>query len=83
VYEFTEFLHHGLGFTTNVASSSFYALTGLHGVHVAVGVIMLLATVGMSFRRRIQPEAVEVVGLYWHFVDIVWVLIFTIIYLIP
>jgi heme/copper-type cytochrome/quinol oxidase subunit 3 len=83
VYEFSEFLHVGLGFTTNVASSSFYALTGLHGVHVLVGVIMLLVTVALSFRRRIHPEAVEVVGLYWHFVDIVWVLIFTIIYLIP
>ena len=83
VYEFTEFVHEGLGFTTNVASSSFYALTGLHGVHVAVGVLMLLVTVALSFRRRINPESVEVVGLYWHFVDIVWVLIFTIIYLIP
>ena len=83
VYEFTEFVHEGLGFTTNVASSSFYALTGLHGVHVAVGVIMLLVTVALSFRRRLHPESIEVVGLYWHFVDIVWVLIFTIIYLIP
>jgi heme/copper-type cytochrome/quinol oxidase subunit 3 len=83
VYEFTEFMHHGLGFTTNVATSSFYALTGLHGAHVAIGVIMLLVTVALSFRRRIHPETVEVVGLYWHFVDIVWVLIFTIVYLIP
>ena len=79
VYEFSEFVHVGLGFTTNVATSSFYALPGLHGVHVAIGVIMLLVTVALSFRRRIHPEAVEVVGLYWHFVDIVWVLIFTII----
>lgn len=83
VYEFTEFLHHGLGFTTNVASSAFFALTGLHGVHVAVGVIMLLSTIALSFRRKMHAEAVEVVGLYWHFVDIVWVLIFTIVYLIP
>jgi heme/copper-type cytochrome/quinol oxidase subunit 3 len=83
VYEFTEFVHHGLGFTSNVASSSFYALTGLHGTHVAIGVVMLLVTAALSFRRNIKPEAVEVVGLYWHFVDIVWVLIFTIVYLIP
>jgi heme/copper-type cytochrome/quinol oxidase subunit 3 len=83
VYEFTEFVHHGLGFTTNVATSSFYALTGLHGAHVAIGVLMLMVTVMLSFRRRIHPETVEVVGLYWHFVDIVWVLIFTIVYLIP
>ncbi|MDQ2679386.1 MAG: cytochrome c oxidase subunit 3 [Actinomycetota bacterium] len=83
VYEFTEFVHHGLGFTTNVASSSFFALTGLHGVHVAIGVIMLASLIALSFRRKLHAEAVEVVGLYWHFVDIVWVLIFTIVYLIP
>ena len=83
-YEFTIFVtNDGLGFTTNVASSAFFALTGLHGVHVLVGVIMLLSVVALSFRRNMHAEAVEVVGLYWHFVDIVWVLIFTVVYLIP
>ena len=82
-YEFTEFVHKGMGFTTNVASSSFFALTGLHGAHVLIGVIMLLSVVALSFRRNMHAEAVEVVGLYWHFVDIVWVLIFTVVYLIP
>ena len=56
------------------------------GVHVSVGVIMLLATTGMSLKNRIpgdKPEVVELVGLYWHFVDIVWILIFTLVYLIP
>jgi heme/copper-type cytochrome/quinol oxidase subunit 3 len=83
-YEFTIFVvDDGLGFTTNVASSAFFALTGLHGVHVLVGVIMLLTMVWISFRRKMHAEAVEVVGLYWHFVDIVWVVIFTVVYLIP
>ncbi|MFN7149470.1 MAG: heme-copper oxidase subunit III [Microthrixaceae bacterium] len=83
-YEFTIFVvDDGLGFTTNVASSAFFALTGLHGVHVLVGVIMLLSVVALSYRRKMHAEAVEVVGLYWHFVDIVWVLIFTVVYLIP
>jgi len=83
-YEFTIFVvDDGLGFTTNVATSAFYALTGLHGAHVLIGVIMLLSVVLLSFRRKMHAEAVEVVGLYWHFVDIVWVLIFTIVYLIP
>ncbi len=83
-YEFTMFVtQDGLGFTTNVASSAFFALTGLHGVHVLVGVIMLLSLVALSIRRNMHAEAVEVVGLYWHFVDIVWVLIFTVVYLIP
>jgi cytochrome c oxidase subunit 3/cytochrome o ubiquinol oxidase subunit 3 len=86
VYEFTTFYREGLGFTTSLFSSSFYTLTGFHGAHVTVGVIMLLATVGMIMRQRIpgdKAEVVELVGLYWHFVDIVWILIFTLVYLIP
>ena len=86
VYEFTTFYREGLGFTTSLFSSSFYSLTGFHGVHVSVGVIMLLATTGMIRKNRIpgdKPEVVELVGLYWHFVDIVWILIFTLVYLIP
>jgi cytochrome c oxidase subunit 3/cytochrome o ubiquinol oxidase subunit 3 len=86
VYEFTTFYREGLGFTTSLFSSSFYTLTGFHGVHVSVGVIILLATTGMIRKNRIpgdKPEVVELVGLYWHFVDIVWILIFTLVYLIP
>ncbi|MGB3411902.1 MAG: heme-copper oxidase subunit III [Microthrixaceae bacterium] len=83
-YEFSKFVtKDDLGFTANVGASAFYALTGLHGIHVAIGVIMLLVILGLTFSRRIKPESVEVVGLYWHFVDIVWVVIFTIVYLIP
>jgi len=86
VYEFTAFYREGLGYTTSLFSSSFYTLTGFHGVHVSVGVIMLLASVGMIMKNRIpgdKAEVVEMVGLYWHFVDIVWILIFTLVYLIP
>jgi cytochrome c oxidase subunit 3/cytochrome o ubiquinol oxidase subunit 3 len=86
IYEFTTFYREGLGFTTSLFSSSFYTLTGFHGVHVTVGVIMLLAVVGMVLKNRIpgdKAEVVELVGLYWHFVDVVWILIFTLVYLIP
>jgi len=86
VYEFTSFYREGLGFTTSLFSSSFYTLTGFHGVHVTVGIIMLLAVAGMIGRNRIvgdRSEVVELVGLYWHFVDIVWIVIFTLVYLIP
>jgi cytochrome c oxidase subunit 3/cytochrome o ubiquinol oxidase subunit 3 len=86
VYEFTSFYNEGLGFTTSLFSSSFYTLTGFHGVHVSVGVIMLLATVGIINRNKVpgdKAEVVELVGLYWHFVDIVWIIIFTLVYLIP
>jgi heme/copper-type cytochrome/quinol oxidase subunit 3 len=86
VYEFTTFYREGLGYTTNIFSSAFYTLTGFHGVHVTVGIIMLLTLLVMSLRGNLGPEraeAVEVVGLYWHFVDIVWIVIFTVVYLIP
>ena len=68
------------------SASSFYTLTGFHGVHVTVGIIMLLSLVVMSSAGRIagdKAEVVEIVGLYWHFVDIVWIVIFTLVYLIP
>jgi cytochrome c oxidase subunit 3/cytochrome o ubiquinol oxidase subunit 3 len=86
VYEFTAFYREGLGFTTSLFGSSFYTLTGFHGVHVTVGIIMLMALVGMISRNRIpgnKAESVELVGLYWHFVDVVWIVIFTLVYLIP
>jgi cytochrome c oxidase subunit 3/cytochrome o ubiquinol oxidase subunit 3 len=86
IYEFTAFYREGLGFTTSLFSSSFYTLTGFHGVHVTVGVIMLLATTGIIKRNRAtgdKAESVELVGLYWHFVDVVWIVIFTLVYLIP
>lgn len=86
VYEFTAFYQEGIGFTTSLFSSSFFTLTGFHGVHVSIGVLMLLALTAMITRNRVagdKAEAVELVGLYWHFVDVVWVVIFTLVYLIP
>jgi heme/copper-type cytochrome/quinol oxidase subunit 3 len=85
IYEFTAFYREGLGYTTNLQSSAFYTLTGFHGVHVTVGIVILLSLVVMSVRGRLPPERAEVVeiaGLYWHFVDVVWIVIFTIVYLI-
>jgi heme/copper-type cytochrome/quinol oxidase subunit 3 len=86
VYEFTTFYREGLGYTTNIFGSAFYTLTGFHGAHVTVGIIMLMSLLVMSLRGNLGPEraeTVEVVGLYWHFVDIVWIIIFTVVYLIP
>ena len=86
VYEFTTFYREGLGYTESLFASSFYTLTGFHGVHVSVGIIMLMATMGMIAKNKIsgdKAEAVEMVGLYWHFVDVVWIIIFTLVYLIP
>ena len=86
VYEFTAFVKEGLGYTTNIFGSAFYTLTGFHGVHVTIGIVMLMSLFVLSVRGRLsaeRSEAVEIVGLYWHFVDIVWILVFTIVYLIP
>jgi cytochrome c oxidase subunit 3/cytochrome o ubiquinol oxidase subunit 3 len=86
VYEFTVFYDEGLSITTNLFGTTFYVLTGFHGAHVTVGILMLLSLVGFSAADRLPDDAafpVEMVGLYWHFVDIVWIIIFTVVYLIP
>ena len=85
IYEFTSFVHEGLTIHTNLFGSSFFVMTGFHGVHVTLGIVMLLTLWGMSMRGQLGPEkaeTVEIAGLYWHFVDIVWIAIFTIVYLI-
>ena len=86
VYEFTVFAHEGLSLSSSVAATSFFVLTGFHGMHVTVGILWLLCLVGMSMRGQIPVQRaldVEIAGLYWHFVDVVWIVIFTIVYLVP
>ncbi|HLI51562.1 MAG TPA: heme-copper oxidase subunit III [Thermomicrobiaceae bacterium] len=85
-FEFSDFYHKGLTLKSNLFGSSFFVLTGFHGTHVGIGIIWLLSLVVMSFRGDItkeNAEKVEIAGLYWHFVDIVWIIIFTFVYLIP
>ena len=86
VYEFSHFVHVGLTIQQNVFGSSFFVLTGFHGTHVAIGVIMLLSLWGISRRQGSLSERhglnLELVGLYWHFVDIIWIVIFTVVYLL-
>ena len=86
IYEFTEFYRKGLSLSTNVFGSSFFVLTGIHGAHVTVGIIWLLSLWGLSMQGKLgvqHSEKVEIAGLYWHFVDVVWIVIFTVVYLIP
>ena len=85
VYEFTHFVHEGLTLRTNLFGGSFFLLTGTHGAHVTVGVIWLLSLFFMAQRGRLtqaSAETVEIAGLYWHFVDVVWIVLFTLIYLL-
>lgn len=84
-YEFTHFYHEGLSLQSSLFGSSFFILTGFHGAHVTVGVLWLLILWMDAFRGRLGAHNAlkfEVAGLYWHFVDIVWIAIFTLVYLI-
>ena len=84
-FEFTSFVHEGLTIRTNLFGSSFFTLTGFHGAHVTVGVIWLLTLLAIDYRRGLGPTDainVDLAALYWHFVDVVWIVIFTLVYLI-
>ena len=84
-YEWTHLIHNGLTIQTSLIGATFYILTGFHGCHVLAGVIYL----SCIFIRGAQGvytsghnSPVEIVGLYWHFVDLIWILVFTFVYLI-
>jgi cytochrome c oxidase subunit 3 len=84
-YEFTSFVHEGLSIRTNLFGSSFFTLTGFHGAHVTAGVLWLLTLLAIDYRRGLGPKDainVDLAALYWHFVDVVWIAIFTLVYLI-
>ena len=84
-FEFTEFYDNGLSLKANLFGSSFFVLTGFHGAHVAGGVLILMSLYIRSLQggiRKGDSLAIELAGLYWHFVDIVWIVIFTLVYLI-
>jgi cytochrome c oxidase subunit 3/cytochrome o ubiquinol oxidase subunit 3 len=84
-YEFTTFVREGLTLQVNLFGSTFFVLTGFHGGHVFVGVVWLLTLLVRSLMGKLGPEKailVEIAGLYWHFVDVVWIVIFTVVYLI-
>jgi heme/copper-type cytochrome/quinol oxidase subunit 3 len=87
IYEFTTFVDEGLKISTSTFGSAFFVMTGFHGAHVTGGIFMLLALLGMSIFGKLDdsdgPRKVELIGLYWHFVDIVWIVIFTVVYLVP
>ena len=85
VYEFSLFVSEGLTIQRNLFGTTFFVLTGTHGVHVTIGVIWLLSILIHSYVRPWTSKDdvyLEVAGLYWHFVDIVWIVIFTVVYLV-
>ena len=83
--EFREFAHLGLTPRTNIFGTTFFILTGIHGAHVTIGVIWMAFLAYSSNSGALRADNaldLEIAGLYWHFVDIVWIVIFTVIYLI-
>jgi cytochrome c oxidase subunit 3 len=76
---------HGLTISTNLFGTTYYSLVGLHGFHVSAGLVMLSMVLLFGLAGRVGPEQsarVEVLSLYWHFVDAVWVVVFTVVYVL-
>lgn len=84
-YEWNELIRvHGLTISANLFGSTYYTLVGFHGVHVGCGLLAMSVVLGLSLRDRIgtQPGGgIELVGWYWHFVDAVWAVVFSVVYL--
>jgi cytochrome c oxidase subunit 3/cytochrome o ubiquinol oxidase subunit 3 len=77
--------HDGLTISTNLFGTTYYSLVGLHGFHVVVGLIALSIVMALALLGNVRAEhaeRVDVLSLYWHFVDAVWVVVFTVVYLI-
>jgi heme/copper-type cytochrome/quinol oxidase subunit 3 len=84
-YEYTELVHKGFVPSEGLYGSTFFTMTGFHGFHVSIGVICMIFVTWRAFQGRYTAadhRGVEVIGLYWHFVDLVWIILFTIVYLI-
>ena len=85
MHEYHNLIEDGFTISTSIFGSCFFTLTGFHGAHVLAGVVWLTVVLVRSFMGFFTPEeyaGVEIVGLYWHFVDLVWIILFTILYLI-
>jgi len=85
MHEYQELIHHEFTISSSIFGNCFFTLTGFHGAHVFAGVIWLIVVLIKSFKGKYTPEeyaGVELAGLYWHFVDLVWIILFTILYLV-
>ena len=86
LFEWKELIyHHHFTISTNLAGTTFYSLVGLHASHVLVGLILLSLVFVLSFFNKVGPEQqerLEMIGWYWHFVDVIWIVVFTVVYII-
>lgn len=84
VWEFVHLVHEGATIGTSAFLSGFYALVGTHGLHVSLGLVWMIALMLQLRKRGITPvteRKVNVLSLYWHFLDVVWIFVFTVVYL--
>ena len=80
-----EYMNLGYGLTSNVFANCFYLMTGFHGLHVFVGLLLIFGVLWRSLKRNhysaIKHTGIEMAEIYWHFVDIIWIILFTLVYL--
>lgn len=81
--EYYQLLKENLTISKSEFGSSFYTLTGFHGLHVIIGVIILMIMLTLAIKGYVRSSALAAVGIYWHFVDAVWLFVFTTVYLLP
>lgn len=84
IREFITMVHEGATISTSAFLSSFYALVGTHGLHVSLGMVWMVALMIQLAKHGITPvteRKVNVISLYWHFLDVVWIFVFTVVYL--
>ncbi|WP_085524105.1 cytochrome (ubi)quinol oxidase subunit III [Tuberibacillus sp. Marseille-P3662] len=84
IYEFQNYVHEGLGYTTSAFSSAFFTLVGTHGAHVTFGVLWITTLIIQSYKKGLTSVTAPkyyISALYWHFIDVVWLFIFTVVYL--
>ena len=84
LYEFRELIHEGLTLTSNAFMSSFFVLVGTHGLHITSGLLWMAVLLGYTMKRGLTKSNVRkmaMLSLFWHFLDVVWIFIFTVVYM--
>lgn len=84
IYEFNHYVHIGFGYTQSAFSSAFFTLVGTHGLHVIIGLVWFILLITRNAKRGLNlynAPKYFIASLYWHFIDVVWVFIFTVVYL--
>lgn len=84
-HEYFDLIRKQVTINRSEFGSSFYTLTGFHGLHVLIGLIILLMALVVSWtgKQKVSPSLFSTLGWYWHFVDVVWIVVFTIVYVLP